>query len=113
MGKKLNKKDLLSSNLATKKGYCTQLRAISNKCITNLYNKLNTNNLINKFAQYFKNNYICTMIRETKKIQVGSYIETLVKYEPMQRLKYPMPAYRKNYGWALKKVEKIEKSTDI
>ena len=25
VGKKLNKKDLLSSNLATKKGYCTQL----------------------------------------------------------------------------------------
>ena len=24
MGKKLNKKDLLSTNLATKKGYCTQ-----------------------------------------------------------------------------------------
>lgn len=24
VGKKLNKKDLLSSNLATKKGYCTQ-----------------------------------------------------------------------------------------
>lgn len=53
------------------------------------------------------------MIRETKKIQVGSYIETLVKYEPMQRLKYPMPAYRKNYGWALKKVEKIEKNDGI
>jgi len=27
VGKKLNKKDLLSSNLATKKGYCTQLIA--------------------------------------------------------------------------------------
>ena len=25
VGKKLNKKDLLSSNLTTKKGYCTQL----------------------------------------------------------------------------------------
>ena len=24
VGKKLNKKDLLSTNLATKKGYCTQ-----------------------------------------------------------------------------------------
>lgn len=26
VGKKLNKKDLLSTNLATKKGYCTQRR---------------------------------------------------------------------------------------
>jgi len=48
-----------------------------------------------------------------KKIQIGSYIHTLVKYEPIQRLKYPMPAYRKNYGWALKKVEKIEKDNGI
>jgi len=48
-----------------------------------------------------------------KEIQIGSYIYILVKYKPMQRLKYPMPAYRKNYGWALKKVKKIEKSTDI
>jgi len=28
VGKKLNKKDLLSSNLATKKGYCTQRLAV-------------------------------------------------------------------------------------
>lgn len=51
---------------------------------------------------------------ETKKIQVGGYLHTLVKYSENQRKgHYRLPAYRKNKGWALKKVEKIEKSTDI
>jgi hypothetical protein len=34
VGKKLNKKDLLSTNLATKKGYCTQLSYINTFVIT-------------------------------------------------------------------------------
>ena len=32
VGKKLNKKDLLSTNIATKKGYCTQRFAACRSC---------------------------------------------------------------------------------
>jgi hypothetical protein len=45
VGKKLNKKDLLSTNLATKKGYCTQrfryaLAGLRSAKVSN-YTKLN------------------------------------------------------------------------
>jgi len=43
-GKKLNKKDLLSSNLATKKGYCTQRTDIVVvRLIAEINNEINKN----------------------------------------------------------------------
>ena len=53
------------------------------------------------------------MIRETKKIKIGNYNYILVKYGDSERLNFPTPCYRKNYRWALKKIERIEKNNGI
>ena len=42
VGKKLNKKDLLSTNLATKHGYCTQLIAKRNTIISIMIKPIET-----------------------------------------------------------------------
>ena len=41
VGKKLNKKDLLRSNLDTKKGYCTQQLDNANELSRDIYRKIN------------------------------------------------------------------------
>lgn len=60
VGKKLNKKDLLSSNLATKKDYCTQLLYNSTKS-----NTFNMQKLINKsFKLSEKEIYFLSILKE-------------------------------------------------
>jgi len=66
VGKKLNKKDLLSSNLATKHGYCTQ-HTVRSILITNLkeIKKMKTKTAAEKKAEQLVRRHLMALVEES------------------------------------------------
>lgn len=84
-GKKLNKKDLLSTNIATKKGYCTQLVYICNKTISKMPKPIDLQYTYKKLIGFTKTQKLAFEKLEKYDVNVSQFIRQAIK-EKLKRV---------------------------